>query len=127
VIDSNAESREARQRLGGRGVVNGALAIPGAPENSDTVPAKFSEKNAADDKLITVAYTFKLLTDEQRRAIFEALKDRPAGAAFNADVGVELPLSVELKAVPDEVTRRVPQTTVIATRWRTIACCWCRR
>jgi Protein of unknown function (DUF1236) len=91
-------------------LVNGALAVPGAPENSDTVPAKFSEKNAADDKLITVAYTFKLLTDEQRRAIFEALKDRPAGGAFNADVGVELPLSVELKAVPDEVTRRVPQT-----------------
>jgi hypothetical protein len=90
--------------------VNGALAVPGAPENSDTVPAKFSAKNAADDKLITVAYTFKLLTDEQRRAIFEALKERPAGAAFNADVGAELPLSVELKAVPDEVTRRVPQT-----------------
>jgi hypothetical protein len=90
--------------------VNGALAVPGAPENSDTVPAKFSEKNAADDKLITVAYTFKALTDEQRRAIFEALKAQPAGAAFNADVGTELPLSVELKAVPDEVTRRVPQT-----------------
>jgi len=90
--------------------VNGALAVPGAPENTDTVPAKFSEKNAADDKLITTAYTFKLLTDEQRRAIFDALKGRPAGAAFNADVGTELPLSVELKAVPDEVTRRVPQT-----------------
>jgi Protein of unknown function (DUF1236) len=91
--------------------VNGALAVPGAPENTDTVPAKFSEKNAADDKLITVAYTFKLLTDEQRRAIFDALKDRPAGAAFNADVGTELPTAVELKAVPDEVTRRVPQTS----------------
>jgi hypothetical protein len=91
--------------------VNGALAVPGAPENTDTVPAKFSEKNAADDKLITVAYTFKLLTDEQRRAIFDALKDRPTGAAFNADVGTELPTSVELKAVPDEVTRRVPQTS----------------
>src|SRR5262245_17408347 len=65
--------------------VNGALAVPGAPENSDTVPAKFSAKNAADDKLITVAYTFKLLTDEQRRAIFEALKGQPAGTAFHAD------------------------------------------
>src|SRR5262245_21644155 len=74
--------------------VNGALAVPGAPENTDTVPAKFSAKNAADDKLITVAYTFKLLTDEQRRAIFEALKDRPVGAVFNADVGAELPTSV---------------------------------
>ena len=42
--------------------VNGALAVPGAPANTDTVPAKFSAKNAADDKLITLAYTFKTLT-----------------------------------------------------------------
>ena len=67
--------------------VNGALAVPGAPANTDTVPAKFSAKNAADDKLITLAYTFKTLTDEQRRAIYEALKGQPAGPAFNADVG----------------------------------------
>ena len=64
--------------------VNGALAVPGAPANTDTVPAKFSEKNADDDKLITLAYTFKLLTDEQRRAIYEGLKGQPAGPAFNA-------------------------------------------
>src|SRR5262249_23624539 len=38
--------------------VNGALAVSGAPANTDTVPAKFSAKNAADDALITVAYTF---------------------------------------------------------------------
>ena len=50
--------------------VNGALAVPGAPANTDTVPAKFSAKNAADDALITVAYTFKTLTDDERRAIF---------------------------------------------------------
>src|SRR6266436_2515507 len=35
--------------------VNGALAVPGAPANNDTVPAKFSAKNAADDELITIA------------------------------------------------------------------------
>ena len=60
--------------------VNGALAVPGAPENTDTVPAKFSEQNAADDKLSIAAYTFKLLTEEQRRAIYTALK----GAARRA-------------------------------------------
>ena len=90
--------------------VDGALAVPGAPANTDTVPAKFSQKNAADDKLITVAYTFKMLTDEQRRAIYASLKDQPAGSAFNADIGVELPLAVELRAVPDELVARVPQT-----------------
>ena len=67
-------------------LVNGALAVPGAPANTDTVPAKFSAKNAADDKLITLAYTFKTLTDEDRRAIYQALKAAdevargPAGA-----------------------------------------------
>ena len=95
--------------------VNGALAVPGAPANTDTVPAKFSEKNAADDKLITLAYTFKLLTDEQRRAIYEGLKGQPAGPAFNADVGVELPSSIELRPVPNDVAARAPR------RPRTIA------
>ena len=89
--------------------VNGALAVPGAPANTDTVPAKFSAKNAADDALITVAYTFKTLTDDERRAIFEAFKGQPASAA-NADVGTELPPGTELRPVPDEVAARVPQT-----------------
>jgi hypothetical protein len=53
--------------------VNGALAVPGAPANTDTVPAKFSAKNAADDKLITVAYTFKTLTDDERPLVIDAL------------------------------------------------------
>jgi hypothetical protein len=91
--------------------VNGALAVPGAPANTDTVPAKFSEKNAADDKLITLAYTFKLLTDEQRRAIYDGLKGQSDGPAFNADVGVELPASVELRPVPNDVAARVTQTS----------------
>ena len=38
------------------------------------------------------------------------MKDQPAGSAFNADIGVELPLAVELRAVPDELIARVPQT-----------------
>src|SRR5262249_59085124 len=67
--------------------VNGALAVPGAPTDTDTVPAKFSQKNAADDELITIGYTFKTLTGDQRRAIYEALKGQPTGSAFNADVG----------------------------------------
>lgn len=91
-------------------LVNGALAVPGAPADSETVPAKYSQKNAADDQLIITAYTFKNLTDEQRGAIFAALKDKPAGAAFNADIGNELPPAVELRAVPDELASRVPQT-----------------
>ena len=90
--------------------VNGALAVPGAPANTDTVPAKFSAKNAADDELITIAYTFKTLTDDERRAIYQSLKDQPAGSAFDADIGTKVPHGMELRPVPDEVAARVPQT-----------------
>ena len=83
---------------------------PARSGSTDTVPAKFSAKNAADDQLVTVGYTFKNLSDEQRRVIYQALKDRPAGLAFNADVSAVLPATVELKPMPDEVVQRVPQT-----------------
>jgi len=89
--------------------VNGALAVPDAPANTDTVPAKFSQKNAADDELITIAYTFKTLSDDERRAIYEA-KGQAAGSAFNADIGTELPLGIELRPMPDDLAARVPQT-----------------
>jgi Protein of unknown function (DUF1236) len=90
--------------------VNGALAVSGAPTDTDTIPAKYSAKNAADDKLITVAYTFKTLTADERQAIYQSLRDQPAGSAFNADVGAELPPAVQLRALPSETTARVPQT-----------------
>jgi hypothetical protein len=90
--------------------VNGALAVPGAPANADTVPAKFSAKNAADDELTTITYTFKTLTDEERRAVYQALKGQPPGSAFDADIGTKLPPGIELRPVPEEIVARVPQT-----------------
>ncbi len=104
---SHAPSAQPQQNAA---FVNGALAVPGAPANTDTVPAKYSQKNAADDELITIAYTFKTLSDDERRAIYQALKGQPAGSAFNADIGTELPPGIELRPVPDELAARVPQT-----------------
>ena len=37
-------------------LVNGALNVPGAPKDSQTVPAKYSARNAALDKLPTMAF-----------------------------------------------------------------------
>jgi hypothetical protein len=91
-------------------LVDGALAVPGAPADVDTVPAKFSAQNAADDALTTTAYTFKKLSGDQRRRIHQALKDQPAGSAFNADVGIQLPASINLRPLPSELTENVPQT-----------------
>lgn len=85
--------------------------VPGAMPGSDTVPSTLSAKNAADDKLITAAYTFKSLNDEQRRTIYQSLKDKAPGAAPNtADIGSELPASVELSTIPDDVAAKIPQT-----------------
>jgi hypothetical protein len=85
--------------------------VPGAMPDSEAVPSTLSEKNAAEDKLPTFAYTFKNLTDEQRRLIYQMLKSQPAPAsALNATVGTKMPPSVELQPVPPEVVARVPQT-----------------
>src|SRR5437899_2058803 len=104
---SHAPSAQPQQNAA---FVNGALAVPGAPANTDTVPAKYSQKNAADDELITIAYTFKTLTDDQRRAVYQMLKGQPTSSAFNADVGVEPPPNIELRPIPAELAERVPQT-----------------
>ena len=90
-------------------LVNGVLTAPGAAKDGDTVPSKFSAKNAADDKLITAAYTFKSLSDEQRNAIFAALRNQPSRMPIKADVGTELPLETGLNAVPDDLAAKIPQ------------------
>ncbi len=91
-------------------LVNGSLAVPGAPQNSEMVPAKFSEKNAADDKLVTAAYTFKTLSPEQRRAIYQGLKDQAPAQSVAAPLSSELPVEVKLQSVPEAVAAQVPQT-----------------
>jgi hypothetical protein len=88
---------------------NGALAVPGANPDSQTVPAKFSAKNDADDKLSTWGYTFKHLSETQRRAIYQAIKkDGTAAPDATAALGMHVPATVELKPLPNELTGQIP-------------------
>ena len=91
-------------------LVNGALTASGAPKETDTVPSKFSPRNAADDKLITTAYAFKTMPNDQRQAVFQALKDGPSIGSVKAEVGTELPVKVTLHAIPEQLAQQVPQT-----------------
>jgi len=89
--------------------------VPGAMPGSDTVPSMISAKNAADDKLPTAAYTFKELTGDQRRAIYQlitgkSLNAAPPSAATAAEISTVLPTSVALSAMPGDVTAQIPQT-----------------
>jgi hypothetical protein len=58
-------------------LVDGKLNVPGAPADSQTVPAKFSERNAGLDKLPMMALPLPL-NDEQRRAIVDSVKQANA-------------------------------------------------
>ena len=84
--------------------------VPGAMANGQSVPSTISKANAEADKLIIIAYTFRTLTDEQRTAIWNALKGQPKGKAFNAEVGNVLPHQVKLETIPNAVAQQAPQT-----------------
>lgn len=94
----------------------GILTAPGAPTDVDSAPAKFSARTAADDALPIAAYTLKHLSDDQRRAISEAVRtEGRAGATRDADfarVGAQVPTAVALSAMnplPDKITSSIPE------------------
>jgi hypothetical protein len=98
--------------------VDGVLAVPGAPADTDTVPSKVSARNAASDKLPTVAFVLKSLTDAQRREIVQALGGKRDLALSSADVadtfvvGSEVPSRVALLAlapVPEALAAKFPE------------------
>lgn len=100
-------------------LVNGALAVPGAPADVSTVPSKFSARNAAEDKLPIAAFRLRHLTDDQRREISSALGAeqggvfRPAGADdTQAIVGALVPADValrDLSPVPEALAAKFPE------------------
>ena len=101
-------------------LVNGALAVPGAPADSQTVPSKYSARNAASDRLSTAAFRLKNLTDDQRREIYEQLSGQRPPLALSpgqadapyAVVGAEIPAQIALRdftPLPEALVARIPE------------------
>jgi len=97
--------------------VNGALAVPGAPADTDTAPSKYSSRNAASDRLPIVAFRLKGLTDDQRREVYEQLTGTRQPLALSpghaddphAVVGAEIPADLALRnftPVPETLAAR---------------------
>src|SRR5262245_61835585 len=86
--------------------VNGRLAVPGAPADSQTVPAKFSERNAALDALPTMAFPLPL-TDDQRKQIREAVSTAPVEKATGRSAE-PLPSGSDVRELPPQVTDQMP-------------------
>jgi hypothetical protein len=83
--------------------VNGKLAVPGAPENSQTEPAKFSTRNAALDIVPTMARPLNLTDDQKHRIAASVAKANAPVARISAKAADILPDNVTLSDLPPEV------------------------
>jgi hypothetical protein len=83
--------------------INGALAAPGAPSDGETVPAKFSQRNAALDQVPIMARPLPL-NDDQKRRIYDVVSEanKPV-ATITAQPASALPGAVELFEMPPEL------------------------
>jgi hypothetical protein len=110
-----AEPKSVHLPQSGPAFVNGSLAAS-ADKDSQTAPAKFSAKNDAEDHMPIIGFTFKNLSDEQKRTIIASVKDAktapPKGTAppeAYAVPSMQLPSSADMRALPDAVTAKMPE------------------
>ena len=95
--------------------VDGRLAVPGAATDGQTVPSKYSARNAELDELPTAAFRLLGLADDQKREIHEALHGGQGGLALSpahAMVGAEIPTDValrDLKPTPESLAAKFPE------------------
>ena len=82
-------------------LVNGNWNVSGAPADSQTVPAKFSKRNDAIDRLPTMALPALSLSEEQKRTIADAVRAANAPVqSTTAKPAEELPLNVTVQDPP---------------------------
>jgi len=81
--------------------VNGALNVPGAPTDSQTVPAKFSKRNDAIDHVPVMAMQVLAFSDEQKRSIIDAVHGANAPVqSTSAKPAEELPIGITMQDWP---------------------------
>ena len=96
----------------GPAFVNGSLAAPGASQQTQDTPAKYSAKNEADDKTPTMAWPVPL-SDEQKKAIHDRLANAGAPVApIDAKPSDTVPAWVDLQGLmqdlPPDLKQKVP-------------------
>jgi hypothetical protein len=87
---------------------NGTLTVPEAPTDTETTPAKFSQRNDALDHTPTMARG-PALSDAQRKLIVDTVKPGAgAPARFAAAPAMTLPPGYEMQPWPQDVLGQVP-------------------
>jgi len=94
--------------------VNGQLAVPGAPADSQTVPAKFSERNAKLDAMPIMALPLGL-SDEQKRQIADSVarSDAPV-AQISAKPADVLPATTAVRELSADLKAAIPAASDLA-------------
>lgn len=101
----NEASQPGTQQQGAP-FTEGRLTAPGAPQESQDAPAKFSGKNDEIDKTPIMAYPIPL-NDEQKRAIAQHLSQTPV-SNITAKPSEEIPATLALQELPQELAAGMP-------------------
>jgi hypothetical protein len=89
--------------------VDGKLAVPGAPADSQTVPSKVSERNARLDGIPIMALPLGL-SDEQKKQILNSTTNMPL-SQISAKPADMLPATTPVSELPADVKAAVPMAS----------------
>jgi hypothetical protein len=94
---------------------NGVLTVPGAPQDSQMAPAKFSKRSDEADKLPIAAYSLRHLSGQQRHRLYSALHKPMAMSGEQlgdlVEVGAEVSASAlkGLEPLPEQLLSELPE------------------
>jgi hypothetical protein len=88
--------------------VDGKLAVPGAPADSQTVPSKFSERNARLDEMPIMALPLGLSDEQKHRIAASVAKSDAPVSQISAKPADVLPATTPVSELPADVRASVP-------------------
>jgi hypothetical protein len=91
--------------------VNGKLVVPGAPAESQTEPAKFSERNARIDAMPIMAYPLGLSDEQKQRIAASVAKSDAPVSDLSAKPADILPADTPVSELSADVKAAVPMTS----------------
>jgi hypothetical protein len=91
--------------------VNGKLVVPGAPAESQTEPAKFSERNARIDAMPIMAYPLGLSDEQKQRIAASIAKSDAPVADISAKPADVLPADTPVSEFSADVKAAAPMTS----------------
>jgi hypothetical protein len=94
--------------------VNGKLVVPGAPAESQTEPAKFSEKNARLDVVPIMAKPLGLSDAQKRRIVASVTQSNAPVAQISAKPADILPVTTPVSEFSPDLKAAVPATGDLA-------------